>query len=132
MSDEPTLEAPVGLLRCVWRGARRLCPHCARGRLFKRWIAIETPCSQCGVTILEDEGDPWAFVVVFDRVFILLLVGVVYFRFGPPTTWGLAGLFGVVIGLFVYTTPHRFGGCLGLVYGVAQRRRSLGTDLNSS
>lgn len=75
---------------------------------------------------LEDQGDAWAFLVMADRVFVLLLIGIVFFRFGPPTTWGLIALFAAITALFVYTTPHRFGCCIGLAYGVAQARRARG------
>ena len=59
--------------------------------------------------------------MVFDRVFVLALIEVVYFQVGPPTTWGLAAIFAGAIGIFVYTTPHRFGLCVGLVHGLAPR-----------
>lgn len=78
--------------------------------------------------MLEDQGDPWAFIVVFDRIFVLALLGIVYFRFGPPNTWGLVALFAVAIGLFVYTTPNRFGSCVGLVHGVLQRSRTAASE----
>lgn len=83
---------------------------------------VKAPCDECGVTVLEDQGDPWAFVIIFDRVFVLALIAIVYFRLGPPTTWGLVAVFTAIIGLFVYTTPHRFGFCVGLVHAIAGRR----------
>ena len=58
---------------------------------------------------------------MFDRIFVLALVGLVYFQLGPPTTWSLAAVFAAAIGFFVYTTPHRFGFCVGLAHGVALR-----------
>jgi len=61
--------------------------------------------------------------VVVDRIFVLGLIGVVYFQVGPPTTWSLVVIFGLAIALFVYTTPFRYGFCIGLVNGLAPRWR---------
>jgi hypothetical protein len=73
------------------------------------------------VVVLENEGDAWAFVILLDRVFVLLLLGLVFFRLGPPDTWALGAVFATLTGVFVYTTPHRFGACLGMVYWLRVR-----------
>jgi uncharacterized protein (DUF983 family) len=87
-----------------------------------RWLAVRSECTECGAVLLEDQGDPWAFVVLFDRLFVLALIGVIYFQIGPPTTWGLAAIFAFATAIFVYTTPHRFGCCIGLAYALRRRR----------
>jgi uncharacterized protein (DUF983 family) len=106
------------LLLTLLRGARRRCPNCGEGCLFERWLTVRSLCPKCATVLLEDQGDPWAFVVLFDRVFVLALIGIVYFQFGPPTTWGLGALFAAITAVFVYTTPHRFGVCVALAYRV--------------
>ena len=114
-----------GLGLALGRGARRRCPECGRAPLFRGWLAVRSPCPQCGLVVLENEGDAWAFVILLDRVFVLLLLGLVFLRLGPPDTWALGAVFAALTGVFVYTTPHRFGVCLGMVYWLRVRGGAL-------
>lgn len=86
-----------------------------------KWLEVNASCSVCGVALLENEGDPWAFVVLLDRIFVLVLLGVVYFKLGPPTHAALITVFASVIAVFILTTPNRFGCCLAIAYWLRVR-----------
>lgn len=116
----------TGLRTAIVRGTRRRCPQCGRGALFRGWLTVRSPCLECGLEVVEDEGDPWLFVILLDRIFVLVLLGFVYFRLGPPNSWFIASVFAAVIGVFVYTTPHRFGACLAFVYWLRERQQAPG------
>ncbi len=66
--------------------------------------------------MIENQGDPWAFVVIVDRIFVLFLVVLIYFRLAPQSTAAMVTLFGALTVFFVVTTPHRFGLCLALAW----------------
>ncbi len=113
-----------GLGSSLWRGLRGRCPACGEDRLFESWIRVRPACRRCSTEFLENQGDPWAFLVVVDRIFVLLLVVLIYFRWAPRSAVGLIVLFGVLTGAFVATTPHRFGLCLAIAWWVRRRGRS--------
>lgn len=103
------------------RGGRRRCPSCGVGPLFRRGLALHDRCPACGRKTLSDPGDPWAFFVVVDRLFVLVLIVILYFRLAPRGLPALLVVFGVLFALFVLTTPHRLGLCVGLVQGLESR-----------
>ena len=48
---EPPAAAPRTanrFLQGVSRGVRRLCPNCAKGRLYKGYLSLRSPCEACG------------------------------------------------------------------------------------
>ena len=74
-------------------------------------------CPRCEMRYLEDRGDPWAFLMVIDRVvFIFPLVVALYFGLHRVSVTGFVA-FGIALGvLFVLTTPNRYGVSVALVY----------------
>ncbi len=106
----------------LWRGLRGRCPACGEDRLFESWIRVRPACRSCSTRFLENQGDPWAFLVVVDRIFVLLLVVLLYFRWAPRSVGGMVALFGVLTAVFVVTTPYRFGLCLAIAWCARGRR----------
>lgn len=45
-----------GALRAFLRGARRRCPRCGSGHLFRRWFTIAERCPRCGLRLQREEG----------------------------------------------------------------------------
>jgi uncharacterized protein (DUF983 family) len=41
-------QADRSLVRAMSYGARGKCPHCGRGRLYSRYLAVVPACSECG------------------------------------------------------------------------------------
>ncbi len=99
------------------RGLRRRCPHCGRGALFRRRVALYPQCAVCGLTYLRNQGDTWAFLLVVDRLFFILpVIAAIYFGlFSRPLTVLVPAFTGIAL-LFFVTMPHRFGVCVALDY----------------
>ena len=102
-------------------GVRRRCPRCGGGRLFRRWLKLREVCPNCGLRYLLNQGDPWAFLLVVDRVFLLVLIAIIYFKLWPKSLPAVIALFAAVIAVFVATMPHRYGLCVALDYWTRTR-----------
>lgn len=106
-----------GIRRTLWRGARRLCPHCGRGPLYVRGIKLHDRCNVCGLRYLRNQGDTWLYIVVMDRIPIAIGLILIYF-FGLHTpTWPQALLFFAALAIpLLATTPQRQGIAVALNY----------------
>ena len=97
------------------RGARKTCPHCGQGALFKSWFRLRRDCPECGLVYLRNPGDIWLFWIVMDRIPIVIGLILIVF-FGLRThDWlpGLIFLAAMVVPL-IYTMPHRQGVAIAL------------------
>lgn len=112
-----TNEAPPKLRTMLARGARRKCPRCGQGSVYRTFLRMHDSCPACGMKFMHDQGDLWVYIIVVDRaVFILPLVGMLYFKlYNPYSIWFVLFAVLLVAGLF-YTVPHRNAICLGLDY----------------
>ena len=102
-------------------GLLRRCPRCGEGRLFERWLKLRDGCPACGLRYLINQGDPWAFLLVVDRFFLLALIVIIYFKLWPRSLSGVVAIFAVVIAAFVLTMPQRYGLCVALDYWTRTR-----------
>ena len=102
-------------------GLKRRCPRCGRGPLFHRWIKLRDYCSECELRFLLNQGDPWAFLLVVDRLFLLVLIAVIYFKLWPSSLAAVLAMFAAVIALFIATMPQRYGLCVALDYWTRTR-----------
>lgn len=118
---------PVPKLKTVlWRGLRRRCPHCGRGRIFQGWLKLRDHCEVCGLRLLSDQGDLWAYLVAVDRaLFIFPLIVMIYFRLYNPNSIWYYVFCGVVVVGFLYTLPHRNGMSLGVDYLIRRKHGDL-------
>jgi len=81
-------------LTLLARGARRRCPHCGRGAMFRTWFALKPRCAACGLSFERDEReDYWlgAFLLNFivTTVGFSLFVLVVVMTTWPDVRWSL-------------------------------------------
>lgn len=85
-ADDADTPAPeVGLM--LRRGARRRCPRCGGGHLFRTWWAIHDRCPRCGLLFAREPG-------YFTGVYLLNLTAV------------LVALFVVVMAFAVWLSEH--------------------------
>lgn len=97
------------------RGLCRRCPRCGEGLLFQG-LKIRERCSQCDLIFQPDYGDIWLFMVITDRLPILLGIALFYFGF-RSTTWTTAALFFAILAIpVVATIRERQGLALALDY----------------
>ena len=98
------------------RGLARRCPHCGRGPLFKSWFTLHARCGVCGLAIEQRPGDTWALWLIGDRLFLGILIILVFLVF-QSSSWLLALAIGVLVVVpLVWTMPHRMGVCLAFDY----------------
>lgn len=99
------------------RGARKRCPHCGRGPVFKRWMTMHTRCSVCGFRYLHNQGDTWLCWIVMDRIPIALgLILIVFFGVRVVSWWTGVLFFGGMVVPLVATMPRRQGIAVALNY----------------
>ena len=103
-------------IRALKRGLARRCPHCGHGALFGKWFTLNERCAFCGLRFEQRPGDTWALWLIFDRVFLGVLIILVFLIF-RSTSWLLAGAVMVlVVAPLIWTMPHRMGICLAFDY----------------
>jgi len=114
------------LTTLLGRGARKKCPHCGKGPLFRRWVELHDRCSVCGIKYLENEGDLWGYLLIADRaLFILPLVAMIYFQLYNPNSFWFFVFAGTVLIGFIFTLPHRTGMSLAIDYYMRRKSSDL-------
>ena len=118
MSPTSTTERVTATKRqALLRGLSKRCPHCGEGPLFEKRATLHQRCSACDLQFQLNPGDSWAFLVFVDRAAVVFpIVVAVYFdlfNLGLPLFLAFTTL---LAGLFVLTTPNRYGFCLALDY----------------
>ncbi|MEM7353552.1 MAG: DUF983 domain-containing protein [Acidobacteriota bacterium] len=103
-------------LRTLVRGWRRRCPHCGRAPIFAKWFTLNERCEVCGLRFEKSPGDTWALWIIGDRVFVGLVIILVFIIF-RSSSWTLGGAILLVAAVpLVWTMPHRMGVCLAFDY----------------
>ncbi len=112
----PALTRRQQAIKALRRGLARLCPHCGRAPLFATWFTLNERCAVCGLRFEQRPGDTWALWLIGDRLFLGVLIVLVFLIF-RSTSWLLAGAIGVLVVVpLVATMPHRMGICLAFDY----------------
>ena len=113
-----------GLVGTLKRGARRKCPRCGQGALFRGWYSMHKSCDTCDLLFEPQPGDTWGFWVLMDRVFLLVAMVILYFGFRPENKIVQAVFLLAVAVPMVWTMPHRQGIATALDYYIRQRTNS--------
>jgi uncharacterized protein (DUF983 family) len=111
----------------LWRGFRRTCPSCGKGKLFQTYLGVAPTCNHCHEDLSHQQADdapPYFTIVIVGHIVVplLLLVERVYM---PPlwvhfvvwlpltlflTLWFLPRVKGATVGLQWALRMHGFGG----------------------
>ena len=68
---------PPSTGRLLWRGARRRCPLCGSGHLFRHWLVMVEDCPRCDLHFERIEGH-WIGAIAMNTVLALMvLLGVI-------------------------------------------------------
>jgi uncharacterized protein (DUF983 family) len=114
---------PLGTL--LARGARKRCPQCGEGALFKRLNIMHEHCGVCGLRYLEDQGDLFGYLFVLDRVlFVVPLIGMVFLRVWVPNATWFYVVWAFAMVAVVVTLPQRTGISIAIDYLLRRRRTS--------
>jgi uncharacterized protein (DUF983 family) len=77
-----TLHPSRGLM--LWRGVRRKCPRCGRGKLFHGWFKMVADCPHCELHY-EREPGYWVGAVAINTMFIGILFTIVMITWSAAT-----------------------------------------------
>ncbi len=82
---QPTVGQMLG------RAARRRCPRCGSGGLFRTWWSIADRCPRCGIRFVREEGYFTGvylvnFSVVLAVLFVLIMGATIYMSGHPGTS----------------------------------------------
>lgn len=105
-----------GTLTTLRRGWSRRCPRCGEGPLFVRGLKVHQRCSECGLLYQRDRGDTWMFMIITDRIPILIGVAAVYFGFRPAQPAAIVAFLLALAVPLLATLRQRQGLALALDY----------------
>lgn len=98
------------------RGLAMRCPRCGEGDLFRRGIAFHERCSVCQLQYQRNNGDTWMFMIITDRIPLLLAIAALYFGI-IATTWTGTAIFILAVAVpIIATIRQRQGLALALDY----------------
>lgn len=112
----PFSNAMPSIPQALRRGLRRRCPRCGEGPLFARGIRTLDRCPACGLVYQRDRGDTWMFMIITDRIPLLIGIAIVYFGFHPQSPAAIAGFFVVLAASVLGTIRERQGLALAVDY----------------
>ena len=98
-----------GFVMALRRGARKRCPRCGEGALFRGWFELRERCSVCALVFEPTPGDTWGFWVFMDRLFLFAAIVLLFFGFRPQGWPGRIVFLAAVAVPLVATMPHRLG-----------------------
>ena len=108
--DPDAVDRPP-VMRTLWRGLTKRCPHCGSGHLFHGYFQLVDRCPRCGLRLQRHAGQ-WSgdiginTVVTFGLLFVVLLGGTLL-TFDDPNVVVLASLAIVIaLGFPVFFVPH--------------------------
>ena len=110
------LSLPV-IRQALLRGWRKRCPQCGEGPLFRRRLQAYDSCSHCGLVYQPNQGDTLMFMMITDRIPILIGVIAVYFLGFRSNNVGITIAFLIAMTLpLLATIRERQGLAFAMVY----------------
>lgn len=70
----------------LWLGFRGLCPKCARGKLFRKYLKVADQCPACGEEFHHHRADDFpAYIVILILGHVIVAMATTVERvYGPP------------------------------------------------
>jgi uncharacterized protein (DUF983 family) len=110
--------------RSIWaamrRGARKRCPSCGTGAIFRRFTDVNAHCAACGLALHHqraDDAPPYFTMLIVGHI---VVAGVLALEeaFAPPT-WIHAAVWGpVLLGLSLWMLPRIKGALVGVQWAL--------------
>ena len=108
----------------VWRGVRGRCPNCGEGRLFRRYLKVESPCSACGndnARYPADDGPAYVTILLVGHLVVAPLLAFPFIWRSP--LWLVIGsTIPALLLLTLVLLPRIKGGWIGLQWNLALGR----------
>ena len=65
------------LIDAMWRGLRKVCPACGKGKLYVSYLKQVERCSRCGVALghlRSDDAAPWLTILIVGHITVPLVL----------------------------------------------------------
>lgn len=102
------------------RGFAERCPECGKGRLFRRYLKVESPCRACGHDNAQypaDDAPPYFTILIMGH---LVVAPMLFFRFiwTWPVGWVLATTLPAIAILTLVLLPRVKGAVIGAHWAI--------------
>jgi uncharacterized protein (DUF983 family) len=102
------------------RGFAEHCPACGQGRLFRRYLKVESPCAACGhdnAQYPSDDAPPYFTILIIGHVVIAPML-FFHFILTWPVAWVLASTLPAIAGLTLLLLPRVKGAVIGVQWAI--------------
>lgn len=125
-----TTLGPRDIVTAMARGARRTCPNCGNGRLFRAYLKVADNCPACGEALYHqrtDDAPPWAVMLIVCHIVVAGVLAVE--KTWSPDFWvQIAIWFPVTIALCLALLPVIKGMFVGLQWSLRMHGFGTGPD----
>ncbi len=113
------------VMRSLWRGLTRHCPHCGEGKIFNGYLSVEEHCAVCGNNNEQypaDDAAPYFTIFLVGHILVpLLLIANRYWETPTELAVFLPATFFLTLALL----PFIKGGVIGVEYAMGVIREAL-------
>lgn len=108
------------LAQGLGRGLRERCPQCGRGRLFRAYLKVDSPCKVCGhdnAQYPSDDAPPYFTILLMGH---LVIGPMLFFRFiwTWPVQWVLLTTMPTIAVLTLVLLPRVKGAVIGAQWAI--------------
>jgi uncharacterized protein (DUF983 family) len=114
----------IPILPAMTRGLKGLCPRCAEGRLFYRYLKVSPECPCCGLDLDQypsDDGPAYFTILLVGQLVVAPLL-LFPFIWKTPTMLIVPATLIPLTVLTLWLLPHIKGATIGLLHAVGVRR----------
>jgi uncharacterized protein (DUF983 family) len=104
------------------RGFRERCPECGRGRLFRAYLKVSSPCETCGhdnAQYPSDDAPPYFTILLLGHL-VVAPVLFMSFIWTWPVVWVLAVTLPALLALTLVLLPRVKGMVIGAQWAIQQ------------
>ena len=106
------------LVSVLWRGFKKICPQCGRGKIFKNWFTLNEKCSFCECEFQSREDDTYFFMYMSTGFLTGLFIVAMFFVVPSNIRFGKLILLLSSLFFFILTHPYRKGLAVAIDYYV--------------
>lgn len=118
----------------MWRGARKTCPQCGRGRLFSGYTRTRETCANCGLNLSghrADDAPPYLTIVIVGHIVVPAALAVKQLH--HPPLWLQFAIWGpLIIVATLWLLPIAKGAMVGLQWANRMHGFGDGDDLDEA
>jgi len=137
LSADDAQHPPPDWAQMLRRGARRRCPRCGHGRLFRTWWTIRDRCPHCGLRFVREEGYFTGvylvnFGVVLAVLFVVVMAYAIYLANDPGASVWPALIVGSVIAVVLPVVFYPFARTIWIALDLAMTPMDLEEILDAA